>query len=341
MSVEYWGTFSVRDHLAPRAFVADILLYDRLLIPTLAEGDPVDSWETEWDLARQQTLLGHLGEFGIPFPWNSNRRAQFDEDFAGEQRRRARAEVTQFVEQDAADVRRYDDTPYGITRRILMDFVNREADDLLLRRLRVQQGALPGSTVRAFTAYPSYAGFAADLPADGAAGEDHNLSPSAAFGWQFFVPESADTSPDEDRRLLDKAMGLARKPEFVERRRDFYLLWEDIRNARYSPEDAKSLMETRLADYQKYMRGERWKKRACYAMGVVPLLVPVFGAAGATFAGASALAIQWFSASAGLFLGGAAIPVKNRLAAKPPPPAAAGAAMFHDARRRLGWKAPR
>jgi hypothetical protein len=338
MSVEYWGTFSVHDHLTPRAFVADVLLYDRLLIPTLPEGDPVGTWQAEWDLARQRKLLAHLGHFAIPIPWTADRRAQFEKRYEGEQSRYARAEVTQLVEGDAALVRdfarQYPDAPYATTRNILMDFVNQEADNLLFQRLKVQKGALPGSTVRAFTAYPSYAGFAADQPT----AETPEPSPGAAFGWQFFVPESAKAGPDEDRRLLDKAMKLAGKAEFIEQRRDFYTLWEDIKNARYSPEDAKALMETRLAAYRRHIAGERWKKRACYAMCVAPLLIPVFGAAAATFVGASALAVQWFSAGANLFVGGAAIPAKEKLAPSAAPPQMAAAAMFHDARRHLGWR---
>jgi hypothetical protein len=31
--METWGTFSVTDHLGRRAFVADVILYDRLVIP--------------------------------------------------------------------------------------------------------------------------------------------------------------------------------------------------------------------------------------------------------------------------------------------------------------------
>ena len=30
MRAELWGTFSVRDHLRPRSFIAEVLLYDRL-----------------------------------------------------------------------------------------------------------------------------------------------------------------------------------------------------------------------------------------------------------------------------------------------------------------------
>jgi hypothetical protein len=39
MTIELWGTFSVRDHLVSRAFVADVLLYDQLVIPTMPEND--------------------------------------------------------------------------------------------------------------------------------------------------------------------------------------------------------------------------------------------------------------------------------------------------------------
>jgi hypothetical protein len=40
--IELWGTFSVKDHLRERAFVAEVLLYDRLVIPR----PPTNSWLT-------------------------------------------------------------------------------------------------------------------------------------------------------------------------------------------------------------------------------------------------------------------------------------------------------
>jgi hypothetical protein len=39
---ELWGTFSVRDHLRRRAFVAELLIYDRLVIPYPPPGDGVE-----------------------------------------------------------------------------------------------------------------------------------------------------------------------------------------------------------------------------------------------------------------------------------------------------------
>lgn len=43
--MELWGTFSVTDHRRRRAFIADVLLYDRLAIPI---PDGVDEWN-RWE----------------------------------------------------------------------------------------------------------------------------------------------------------------------------------------------------------------------------------------------------------------------------------------------------
>lgn len=39
-----WGCYSVADHLAERAFVADLLLYDRLVVPVPSDDDR-ERWE--------------------------------------------------------------------------------------------------------------------------------------------------------------------------------------------------------------------------------------------------------------------------------------------------------
>jgi hypothetical protein len=36
---ELWGTFAVDDHLRPGAFIAEILLFDRLVIPQSHQDD--------------------------------------------------------------------------------------------------------------------------------------------------------------------------------------------------------------------------------------------------------------------------------------------------------------
>ena len=236
MTIELWGTFSVRDHLVDRAFVADVLLYDQLVIPTLPENTPEDQWPAKWDLKKQKSLLAELGDLATPIPRTEQRRAQWQtrfDDERAEERSVARAEATQTVEQDVAIARdpQYYDLPYRITRNLLQDYVNDDADDKLLKKLRVTKKVRPGSILEAVSAYPSYDAFAADASLVSAAetAEDlQPLAPTTVFGWEFFIPGSADFGEDEDRRLLAKAVGLAKKTDFIELREEFYKWWSDV-----------------------------------------------------------------------------------------------------------------
>ena len=61
---ELWATYSVKDHCQPRAFIADVLLYDRLVIPIPPrKPDEVHEYEWKrwkskgWDPALQERLL--------------------------------------------------------------------------------------------------------------------------------------------------------------------------------------------------------------------------------------------------------------------------------------------
>jgi hypothetical protein len=84
MSLELWGTFSVRDHLDDRAFIADVLLYDQLVIPTLPKGAPETEWPAKWNIKKQKTLLADLGDLVIPIPWTADRRANWQARFDNE-----------------------------------------------------------------------------------------------------------------------------------------------------------------------------------------------------------------------------------------------------------------
>jgi hypothetical protein len=63
MDWELWGTFSVGDHLRRRAFVADVLLYDRLVVPTPPASEPEEEkrWvDMGWEPEHQRKLLDLL-----------------------------------------------------------------------------------------------------------------------------------------------------------------------------------------------------------------------------------------------------------------------------------------
>ncbi len=101
MARRRWGCYSVADHLEDRAFVADLLLYDRLVVPVPAPDD-VARWEGRWDPERQSTLLDILGSFAERVEWSTSLREQFGREWSPA---------------DAAlDI---DDSAFGATRRIL------------------------------------------------------------------------------------------------------------------------------------------------------------------------------------------------------------------------------
>ena len=78
MAKRLWGCYSVADHLSERAFVADLLLYDRLLIPTPASDD-LERWKKEWDPERQARILEILGPFAEPIEWSAPLRDEWKE----------------------------------------------------------------------------------------------------------------------------------------------------------------------------------------------------------------------------------------------------------------------
>lgn len=98
---ELWATFSVKDHTRAETFVAEVLLYDKLLIPVVPMREdglsPEDAdrewkrWEdARWDPARQTQLLAILnpGPADDPrnraevIPWTAERQAEWQQAMA-------------------------------------------------------------------------------------------------------------------------------------------------------------------------------------------------------------------------------------------------------------------
>src|ERR1039457_5172509 len=108
MSRERWGTFSVRDHMLDQPFAADVLMYDRLVIPHPANPDERAMWsEARWAPDRLDSFLKVLRTDGdehkrhaITVDWN-----QYTEDLF-----KQRAETANIVNEEEN---------YGLTRRLL------------------------------------------------------------------------------------------------------------------------------------------------------------------------------------------------------------------------------
>lgn len=84
MSRQLWGCYAVNDHLQKNAFVADALLFERLVIPVPPQGDPeaLQPWEENWQPAQQRELLDILGGIAYQVPWSSVLRGQFQKEWA-------------------------------------------------------------------------------------------------------------------------------------------------------------------------------------------------------------------------------------------------------------------
>src|SRR5262245_22566113 len=79
---ERWGTFSVRDHLSENAFVSDVLLFDRLIIP-VPDASTAEFWQ-KYDPERQEACLRVLGVktdkkngLALTVPWDASKRERF------------------------------------------------------------------------------------------------------------------------------------------------------------------------------------------------------------------------------------------------------------------------
>jgi hypothetical protein len=82
VSHEIWAAYSVRDHLEPGAFLADVVMYDKLVVPVPSdEPGERERWEKQWEPARQERLLVALGDRVRTVPWDAARRQRWGEAY--------------------------------------------------------------------------------------------------------------------------------------------------------------------------------------------------------------------------------------------------------------------
>jgi hypothetical protein len=92
---ELWATFSVKDHVRASTFVAEVLVYDKLLIPVvptradgLSDAEANREWrrweEQGWDPARQTQLVALLKDRVEIIPWTAERQSDWQQSMAAE-----------------------------------------------------------------------------------------------------------------------------------------------------------------------------------------------------------------------------------------------------------------
>lgn len=194
-SFELWGTFSVRDHVQPWAFVGEVLMYDRLVLPVPPADEPREwgRWRDErWNPDRQQRMLEVLGELAVPVEWTAERRARWGNEYA--------ASRLALSGQLAAEIH----LPYRMTGAVLLDDLPAMARGVV--------------ATAPFTSIPE---------AERALGilrlPSGTLLPegvlSAVLATEFLVPDDPGRS---ELALLEDAVSVARSVDYRDARRSLY-----------------------------------------------------------------------------------------------------------------------
>jgi hypothetical protein len=327
---ELWGTFSVRDHVRSRAFVAEVLLYDRLVIPVPPENDDAEyeRWRQQrWKPERQRRLINILGERNlvVQIPWDQGHQGQWEKLYRSQNSRKrgqARMASAELAAVDAGHVKesRSGSWAYKATRLILTDVPERDS---------AYYEKLPGVDVEAVAAYPSYPSFAREVPVRHPARKvDEERQYVGLFGWDFVVPED-DRSSDE--KLLEKAAKLASRSDFKEKRADFHEWRRRVIAGGFDHKSALAELEKRLKRYQAAARTKQLRGRVKTTLAVIGIAADV----------AALLFPPAGIPGKGLLLGAAALAADKSFAERTPDRQAQVAAMCYDAReylRRRWWQ---
>jgi hypothetical protein len=100
MSAEIWAAYSVRDHLKPNAFLADVVMYDHLVVPEPPADEPEEwgHWEGNlWEPGKQREFLDVLGPVVTRVPWTRTRRDVWERDYS-----RSRSETSLWLRRSLA-----------------------------------------------------------------------------------------------------------------------------------------------------------------------------------------------------------------------------------------------
>ena len=236
MSRERWGTFSVVDHQHQRAFVADVLLYDRLIIPFPSGAEERARWiSIGWDPDRLDQNLKILGNTAIRVPWDQQKRDVFETRFAAAKR-------AAFDTKNLAHAKQSNLDPFHVTRTLL---AHEFLPDL-------PKGV---SKVWPLAAYPSFNKYQEDTALETRrrkkAKERRQEKLVMVLSHRFLVPKDSRKS---DTKLLEQAVNLAARDDFKEKRAHFYKWQEDIIENDISDTKAIEEMEESLKKYNEVVR---------------------------------------------------------------------------------------
>lgn len=281
---QLWGTLSVRDHCRRGAFISEVLIYDRLLIPVVATaadlekeaqatGEKIDArklakvewqrWEEAgWDPARQTLLTSVLRSKDRVdlVPWTFARQSEW----------RAKMKAT------FADARR---DGYFLTGSILERFAPHMARAVVaVSQYHTLEELRSGEGIRRLEPHEPLA----------------SNTLLAVLGHELLVPDDPD---HDDFRFLDEALDVASDPKYQACRRNLYE-WQqqfvrsdytDARSIKAAVEKMNDLVhELRTATERQ--RRWRWSKQLFAFLGVGSKVAAAMPPAAPLFLGGGAVA---------------------------------------------------
>jgi hypothetical protein len=307
MAIERWGAFSVVDHKDARKLAADVLLYDRLVLPTPPAWDR-DRWVKEkWDVEGLERRIVQLGDVAIPATWDLNRQKQWREQFRA-------------LREDARDM----NAALQMTRRVLAE--------------HGRDYRPPGvHAVEVVAAYQSEADFVALDPAS--SGRSAQLD--FLIARRLAVPE--DENPEH---ALERALELRSDSTFGTRRARFHDWERRILSTGVLPADAAEELVQLVAEYNEAVRKSTGSYRVETAMLVGGLsmaaLASVAGLEPSLVAGIGIGSLKGAQVvSLGNAAVGAVLQIARHVRGRKEPDANAkdfSGAMFHQIEDELGWR---
>ncbi len=205
---ELWGTFAVDDHLRSRAFVAETVLFDRLVIPQPPPDDDEQyrEWtQASWHPERLKQTLAPLEDLAIAVPWDKPLRAEWQTQYSSLTPSDRAALRMNLARGAALDSKYIQSTPADqpakyVTRAVLANKLNEQADNDLYQKIRKIVSIDPAAEIEAVVGYGSYAKFHEEVPIDEMQAPNRSAADTALFvSWET-VPRMAQEAYPQRRQ---------------------------------------------------------------------------------------------------------------------------------------------
>ena len=308
MRIERWGAFSVVDHKDARKLAADVLLYDRLVLPAPPDCDRGRWYDKGWDPDGLESRLDQLNDLAIRAIWDLDLQKQWQEKFRA-------------LREDARDM----NAGFHATRRVLAE--------------HGRDYRPPGvGAVEVIAAYQSEADFV-KLDAG-------NTLRSAGSELDFLIVQRLDVPEnDNPEDSLTRALELRSDDMFIKRMRRFHEWQRQILSNGVLPADAAQELDQLVSEYNAAVHKTEGSYRVETAMLVGGLSATALAAvAGAAPDFVASIGIGALKGAQVISIGsaavGAVLQIVRHVRGRKDPDASAGdytGAMFHQIEEDLGW----